>query len=107
MMKFMRFHQANTFQGVEALKSYKYSWSDKNQCFSNEPVHDWSSHASDAFRYLAIAVKEYQVEDSLKVTKLETTSSGMPTIEQARANPQMTLPELVYLGYSQEEESWL
>lgn len=107
MMKFMRFHKTKTFQGVEALKAYKYLWSDRNQCFSSEPVHDWSSHASDAARYLAIAVKEYQVEDSLKVVKLDTVHSGMPTIEQAREHAQMTLPELVYLGYAQEEESWL
>ena len=107
MFKYMRFHQTNTVQGVEALKAYKYLWSDKNQCFSSEPVHDWSSHASDAARYLALAIKEYQVEDSLKVVKLDTVHSGMPTLEQAMNNPQMTLPELVYLGYSTEEESWL
>jgi phage terminase large subunit len=26
--------------------------------FKSRPVHDWSSHAADAFRYLATALKE-------------------------------------------------
>ena len=26
--------------------------------YHEKPIHDWSSHACDAFRYLAIAIEE-------------------------------------------------
>jgi phage terminase large subunit len=39
--------------GVEALRSYHRKWDDERKCFSETPVHDWSSHTADAFRYLA------------------------------------------------------
>jgi hypothetical protein len=43
--------------GLEALKSYKYEWDEKGQTFKKTPVHDWSSHSADAFRYLATVAK--------------------------------------------------
>lgn len=43
--------------GVEALRSYHREWDADRKCFSENPVHDWSSHTADAFRYLAIVVK--------------------------------------------------
>lgn len=44
-------------QGIEALRSYRYAWDEDAKCFSRTPVHDWSSHSADAFRYLACAAK--------------------------------------------------
>jgi phage terminase large subunit len=40
-------------RGIEALKLYRYEFDEKLRTFKNRPVHDWSSHAADAFRYLA------------------------------------------------------
>jgi hypothetical protein len=37
--------------GLDALRQYRKQWDDKNQVFKNKPLHDWCSHASDAFRY--------------------------------------------------------
>jgi len=45
--------------GVEALKSYRKSYNDKMKTWSMSPVHDWSSHAADAFRYLAVSVDRH------------------------------------------------
>ena len=42
--------------GLNALKNYKKEWNDKQQVFSDHPLHDWASDPSDAFRYLAIGV---------------------------------------------------
>lgn len=39
--------------GLEALRSYKYQYSERLQTFSREPLHDWASHDADSFRYLA------------------------------------------------------
>lgn len=44
-------------QGIEALKHYSYAWDEDRKVFSSKPEHDWSSHAADAFRYLALVVK--------------------------------------------------
>ena len=37
--------------GLDALRQYRKQWDEKNQVFKNKPLHDWCSHASDAFRY--------------------------------------------------------
>lgn len=42
-------------QGINALRNYRKEFDEKNRTYKNRPVHDWSSHGSDAFRYLATA----------------------------------------------------
>lgn len=39
--------------GIEALKQYRCEYDEERKIFSNKPLHDWTSHAADAFRYLA------------------------------------------------------
>ncbi len=39
-------------RGIEALKLYRYEFDEKLNTLKNKPVHDWTSHAADAFRYL-------------------------------------------------------
>lgn len=40
--------------GIEALRSYHREWDAERKCFKETPVHDWSSHTADGFRYLAV-----------------------------------------------------
>ena len=40
-------------KGLEALRQYQREWDDKAQDFRARPLHDWTSHAADAFRYLS------------------------------------------------------
>lgn len=40
-------------RGIEALKSYERKWDSKNKIFLDSPLHNWASHASDAFRVFA------------------------------------------------------
>lgn len=42
-------------RGIDALSSYRKDYDDKNQTFREKPVHDWASHAADAFQTLAMA----------------------------------------------------
>lgn len=44
--------------GIEAMKQYRKEWDDKKKCFKDSPLHDWTSHAADAFRYLAVSVDD-------------------------------------------------
>lgn len=45
-------------QGLQALKEYRYEKDETSGAWSRTPLHDDSSHAADAFRYLAIAITE-------------------------------------------------
>lgn len=47
-----------TKQGLDALRNYRREYDEKRDVFFDKPVHDWCSHASDAFRYLAIGLNE-------------------------------------------------
>jgi len=48
--------------GLKALRNYRRKWHEDRKCFSDEPVHNWASHAADAFRYLAVCRKELIAE---------------------------------------------
>jgi phage terminase large subunit len=43
-------------RGVDALKLYRAEYDDKLQALRPRAVHDWTSHAADAFRYLALTL---------------------------------------------------
>jgi len=45
-------------RGIDALKGYHKEFDDKNGTYKSHPVHDWSSHGSDSFRYLALGHRE-------------------------------------------------
>jgi phage terminase large subunit len=44
--------------GLNALRHYQYKVDPDTGQRSKEPMHNWASHASDAFRYFAVAIKE-------------------------------------------------
>jgi len=43
--------------GLEALQYYRRDYNQRLNEFKATPVHDWASHAADAFRYLAVRHK--------------------------------------------------
>lgn len=43
-----------TKHGIEALQSYRWDYNTRINEFKPMPVHDWASHAADAFRGLAV-----------------------------------------------------
>lgn len=44
--------------GIEALRMYRRDYDEKRQEFRVTPLHDWTSHYADAFRYLAVGHQE-------------------------------------------------
>ncbi len=42
-------------QGIKCLDSYQFIWSEARGVFTDEPLHNWASHGSDAFRQWAQA----------------------------------------------------
>jgi phage terminase large subunit len=43
-------------RGIDALKLYRSEYDEKLMALKPRPVHDWTSHAADAFRYLAMTL---------------------------------------------------
>lgn len=41
--------------GVKALSQYRRAYDDKLKMFKDYPLHDWTSHGADAFRYGVVA----------------------------------------------------
>lgn len=52
----IRIH-ARCAEGLEALRAYHWAWDEEKKEFSKKPVHDWSSHGADGFRYMAIVAR--------------------------------------------------
>lgn len=41
-------------KGLNCLYGYKREWDDARGAFRDHPLHDWTSHGADAFRYAAV-----------------------------------------------------
>jgi len=50
------FDSARCGRGIDALKLYRSEFDDKLMALRPGPIHDWTSHAADAFRYLAMTL---------------------------------------------------
>lgn len=75
------FDKANCADGLMALSHYRYEvLDDGHGSFSREPVHDWSSHGADAFRYEGI---------SRKLGKAEALPRGAASEWQERIDQQI------------------
>lgn len=64
------FDEKKCKQGIEALRNYRREWDSKRKTFKDAPLHDWSSHGADAFRYMAMGVERTSVRS--KPIKYET-----------------------------------
>ena len=49
------FNEDTTKQLLKGLKHYHRKYDDVRKEYLNKPYHDWSSHPSDAFRYMAVS----------------------------------------------------
>lgn len=56
------FDATRTEYGLDALRQYRSEYDEKALVFDDKPKHDWTSHAADAFRYLAMAWRELTAE---------------------------------------------
>jgi len=59
--------------GLDALKNYRRVYDEKRSVFHDRPLHDWASHASDAFRYLAVGLDESPMEAWSKPLEVNNT----------------------------------
>jgi len=52
-------------RGLEALRHYRSAWNPRRQVFEDEPLGDWASHGADAFRYLAMGLRDPEKDKPL------------------------------------------
>ena len=43
---------------IDAVSQYQKEWDDKHGCFKEKPLHNWTSHAADCGRYMAVAMRD-------------------------------------------------
>ena len=55
------FDKDKTHEGLECLRQYRQEWDERRKVFRDHPRHDFTSHAADAFRYLAVGLQNREV----------------------------------------------
>ena len=79
-----RFH-SRCHDGLEALRAYHYEYNEDTKNFTRKPLHDWSSHTSDAYRYAAVVAR---------VARSQLPREPEPAKAPARAVDSFTREEL-------------
>ena len=74
------FDELNCEQGINALRSYQREWDDVKRVFRKTPLHNWASHASDSFRYAAMAYRNIKPEK--KKPDLQETLLQQSTLDE-------------------------
>ena len=64
------FDKVKCKEGLEALRMYRRDYDDKRQEFRLNPLHDWTSHYADAFRYFAVGHRDSA--PAMKSTRRDT-----------------------------------
>jgi len=57
-------------EGIRALRNYRKEYDERRMEYKTRPLHDWSSHAADAFRYLAVSIREKGKRKEIKQPRL-------------------------------------
>ena len=57
MLPTTRFDSEKCKSGLESLRQYRREYDENKRTFKPTPLHDWSSHDADAFRYLAVGLE--------------------------------------------------
>jgi len=70
-LKMCRFNLETTITGLDSLSYYHSEYDSKNDVQRIIPVHDFSSHASDAFRYLVQGLKERTTTNPKVITNYD------------------------------------
>jgi len=52
------FNMPKVKHGLDCLRNYRREYDEKRNVFYDKPLHDWASHSSDSFRYLALGLEQ-------------------------------------------------
>lgn len=68
-------------EGIEALKLYRREWDSDKKVFRDKPLHDWTSHAADAARYMALAWQEAKPKEETEEARWAARGTSRGTIQ--------------------------
>jgi len=68
VLPYCYFATPGTLDGVEALKQYQRPWDEDLKTYREKPLHDWTSHYADAFRYFAIIARAHTPSVAIDAT---------------------------------------
>lgn len=56
-------------EGITHLEAYRKEWDDKRGCWKDKPLHDYTSHDADGFRYFAVSRRNKKSHSGMLVRK--------------------------------------
>lgn len=65
-------------RALDGMRQYRRQWDEKNQRFSDKPLHDWASNIADAFRYLALGRKSWDDSEPVDVNVFRPSAAAYP-----------------------------
>ena len=86
MFQHVTFHKTNTEDLVLALKSYHREFDEVRKIYKDSPVHDWSSHYADGYRYMSLVAKRPAKKAPIIIAPPERPSLGNFTLDQLWAS---------------------
>lgn len=72
---YCRFHKTRCDKGLESLRHYHREWDPELRIFTDNPLHDWSSHDADAWRTLSLTWKFARPKDP--ASPVESADNGV------------------------------
>jgi phage terminase large subunit len=73
---------------LKCLENYHKKYNEKTKCYSDSPLHDWTSHSADSIRYMARARIEYgRGVSSMTPEKLQKIKANAGYGPKPRPNP--------------------
>ncbi len=96
------FDEKNCESLINILKNYRKEYDEERLVYKNSPLHDWTSHGADAFRYMAVGIQKY-IKPAGKETSKTLIQKANQELEGMRIR--MALQSSVELP-QEEEYSW-
>ena len=66
LVKSVRMDAEGCVEGIRCMDSYQYEWDDKRGQWKADPLHNWASNGSDAFRQFAQGYRVAEPQERLK-----------------------------------------
>lgn len=73
------FNKDKCAEGIKCLENHKKKWDSKYQEYQNKAIKDWTSHASDAFRYVAVGITNLNNKNKMPHHKRYQRNSSIIT----------------------------
>lgn len=65
------FDESRCEQGIKCLENYRKQYNEKYKVYGDKPFHDYTSHAADAFRMLAITEQSFRADKGVSDTQYD------------------------------------